>query len=491
MRMTDRIRNILRCGGAVKRVSLLLAATLSLGVVTAPAALASNAKTIQFNILGISGWVPSELAGRMAPQFEAYAKKHYGQNIKISFSGAPFAALEQKAATSLAAHSGQYDLIISDSQWLGSFATPGWIQKLNGVIKSNHDLNRAEKQFPKSVVWSYQTYPYKSANLYGFPQEGDVLVLYVRKDMLNNPKNQAAFKKKYGWALPTTFKAWENISWKQFSQIAAFFNHPKKGFYGFAGEYAKTYDFISDHVMSMMWTWGGHIWNRKTRQVYGILNSKTNDRALSYYIHLLKYQPPGANTYGINGVIQALTQGKVFSGLTWSAVGPAILTKSMKSKFMVVPPPGRRVHGKVVRIYCLGGQPWVINKFIDAQHHKVAIEFLKWWYLPSTQERFAKLGGNPVISSVLNKQGFDKIHPWYRAYKYMLSTARSDDFWHVPTYADMLEAQQEAWTALATGEIHSAKLANEYAACQQQNILYSAGLSDKQPPSSCMTVHLH
>jgi multiple sugar transport system substrate-binding protein len=468
--------------------SLAALGTLYLGARRAFAQ--NNAQPVTLTILGISGWTPSELAGKMAPEFQDYAKQTGGLSVRIKFEGAPFSALEQKAATSLAAHSKEYDIIISDSQWLGALSTPGWIVKLNDIIQREPLLKRAEGSFNTITRWAYQTYPYGSDNLWGLPQEGDVLALYVRNDLARDAKNQAAFKDKYGWKLPTSFEEWEQVTWPKFEQIMGFFNRPDQGLYGFAGEYSKTYDFISDHVMSMMWMWGGEIWDSNAHQVYGILNSPQNNAALEYYIALLKYQPPGANTFDINGVIQSLTQGKAFSGLTWAAVGPAILTPEMKDKIIVVPPPGRIVNGKMVRIYCVGGQPWVVNKFIDRQHMRAALEFLKWWYLPETQMRFARLGGNPVAQYVLDRPGFEQIQPWYREYRYMLVTERARDFWHNPTYASLLEVQQEAWTAYATGVVNSAKVANDYAACGQQKILYDAGFARQAPPSSCEEVRL-
>ncbi len=467
---------------------------MAAGVAPRPAARQQpvrSSRPIQLSILGIGGWTPSELALRMAPQFEAYARKRWRLNVHVTEASAPFTALYQKAATSLAAHSSQYDIIVSDSQWLGAFATPQWIVRLNRVIQTTPMLKKAEQSWIAPIIkWSYQTYPYQSNNLYGLPQEGDTLVLYVRKDLLDNPKNQAAFKAKYGWALPTHFSQWAHLRWSKFLQIVAFFNDPKKGFYGLATEYSKTYDFMSDHVMSMDWMWGGQIWNHKTHQVYGVLNSPQNNAALQYYVHLLKYEPPGANTWGISHDISAMTQGKVFAALTWSAVGPAMFTPQMKNKLMVVPPPGHMVNGHFNQIYCIGGQPWVINRFLNKQQMQVSLDFLKWWYLPRTQLEFAKLGGNPVLKQVVDAPGFTKIHPWYRAYKYMMVDAHQRDFWHNPDYAQLLEEQQAAWTALATGVIHSAKQANTYTACQQQKTLYDTGFTNKQPPASCRNVHL-
>ena len=72
-----------------------------------------------------------------------------------------------------------------------------------------------------------------------------------------------------------------------------------------------------------------------------------------------------------------------------------MITPENKDKVMVVVPPGfkgQRIR-KIQRVYSIGGQPWVINKFNDAAHMQVAIDFLKWWYLPDPQLEFAKRGG--------------------------------------------------------------------------------------------------
>jgi len=54
----------------------------------------------------------------------------------------------------------------------------------------------------------------------------------------------------------------------------------------------------------------------------------------------------------------------------------------------------------------------------------------------------------------------------------------------------MLAAQQEAFTAFATGQISDPKLGLEWAACEQQKILYESGRSEIKPPKSCRKVRL-
>ena len=203
----------------------------------------------------------------------------------------------------------------------------------------------------------------------------------------------------------------------------------------------------------------------------------------------LKYQPPGAINYGIAENIDAFTQDKVATAFQWAAVGLAMINEKNKDKVMVVPPPGmRQKDGSIKRLYCIGGQPWVINAFNDKAHMTVAVDFLKWWYLPETQLEFAKRGGNPAVKKVLETPGFDDIQPWYRAYKFMLSHSR--DFWHEAKYSEMLAAQQEAFTAYATGQVADPAKALEWAACEQQKILFEAGRTKIAPPGSCKNVQL-
>lgn len=73
----------------------------------------------------------------MSPLFAEYAKERFGYDVTFTFQESPFGSLFQKAATSLASRSQEFNIIISDSQWLGAFAEPGWIVQLNRRRSSN------------------------------------------------------------------------------------------------------------------------------------------------------------------------------------------------------------------------------------------------------------------------------------------------------------------------------------------------------------------
>src|SRR5699024_5013621 len=177
----------------------------------------------------------------------------------------PFSSLFQKAATSLATRSQEYNIIISDSLWLGALARPNWIVKLDPIIAKNPDLD--VKRFSSTIDKAYQIYPDGSSEKWGFPQEGDILVLYVRKDMLENPAEQKAFQQKYNKSLPQTFEDFQALTMDEFEKVAEFFTRPDKDLYGTAMQYSREYDFCTCALYPFMWSQGGEIWDPETGQV--------------------------------------------------------------------------------------------------------------------------------------------------------------------------------------------------------------------------------
>jgi multiple sugar transport system substrate-binding protein len=72
----------------------------------------------------------------------------------------------------------------------------------------------------------------------------------------------------------------------------------------------------------------------------------------------------------------------------------------------------------------------------------------------------------------------------------MLEEGRSQDFWHLPEYAEMLAVQQEAFNGYATGQVKSAAAALEYSAAKQQQILFNAGRTKTPPPENVDSLKL-
>jgi len=462
-------------------------------------------KTIDMTILSIAGFPPSGLGVVMATElFKPYAMENYGYDVNFASEEAPFGELYQKAATSLSSQSQQYNIIISDSQWLGAFAELGGIIQLNDIIAANPDL---DIEFEEAAAIGYRIYPDGSDQIWGFPQEGDTQVLFVRQDLFSDQANVDAFQAANGWALPQTFEDWEQVDIDQFEQIAAFFTRPDEGLYGTAMLWSNVYDFVSTYTYPFMFSTGGEIIQGElgSYQIEGVLDSDINAAALARNKDFLQYAPQGATTYAIDEAVAHFTAGELATCFQWAALGNAMRNENADApntpadpakpvtpdKVLIVPPPGfKAADGTLTRVYSLGGQPWVINAYNDGDHMQVAIDFMKWWYTPEAQGEFAARGGNPSTVAALNDPEFDSLQPHFRAYKYMIQENRSKDFWHDPNYAEMLAAQQQAFSAYLTDIVTDPMQALKYTACTQQQILFDAGRTDIEPSDSCADVTL-
>lgn len=500
-------RNLLGRGIALGLSAPALAGLLS-AYTPASAAAQDNplaGQTVDMTILGIAGWPPSRLGVDMANElFKPFAKETYGYDVNFSFEEAPFESLFQKAATSLQSGSAQYNIIISDSQWLGALAEPGWIVRLNDIIAANPDL---DIKFEEAAAIGYRIYPDGSDNIYGFPQEGDTIALFVRQDLMTSQDERDAYKAANGDEdLPQTYDEWLDVDMDRYERICTHFTRPDDNIYGTALQWSKVYDFVSCYAYPFMWSNGGKAWDPTTGQVEGIANSEINIKGLEQNKRFIALAPPGASNYGIAEEVDVFTAGTVATCLQWSALGPQMMNQKAgapagevadaarpvtPANVLIVPPPGfKQADDSLNRVYTLGGQPWVLNAFNDEAHQQVAVDFMKFWYLPATQLEFAKRGGNPTVTAVLDDPGFDEMQPHFKAFKYMIRENRSQDFWHDPNYAEMLAIQQEAWNGFISDVVPDAKLALDYTACKQQEILYDAGRSDIEPSAACDDISL-
>ena len=446
-------------------------------------------KSIEFGYSRIGGWPPSAAPEAMWPAFQSYAKEKYGYDVSdLAFAEAPFGELFQKIAPTLASGSNEFNLMIVDSQWLGALSEPGWIVKAYEVFALNPELDI--EPYSSLVTNTYQVYPDGSGQRWGFPQMPDTQGVFLRKDWLEDPANQAAFKDATGKDLPTTYEEYENILMDDFLEIVDFFNDPSGGVYGTAMMYSKEYDFFSCAYYPFAYSTGGEIWNPETNDVYGILNSEVNAAAMEKFVGLSEYQPETFATQGIGDMIDLFTQGRAFSAFQWLAVGafmhnPEAPEGGVQSpdQYLAIPlPKFQGPDGDANIIGAMGGQPWVINSFNDDDQMRVSVDFLKWWYLPETQDVFIlENGGLPWSKSGAANPAYADI-PYLKPFLYMLGEGRSQDFWHLPEYSEMLAVQQEAFNGYATGTVSSAAEALDYSAAKQQEILFNAGRTTVAPP---------
>ncbi len=447
-------------------------------------------KKVEMGFAVLAGWPPSALPIDLFPDFAKYAKDKYGYDVSVSKTEAPFSELFQKIAPSLAAKSQDFNLMISDSQWLGALAEPGWIVKADDVYAVNPELDLPV--YSSLVTNTYQVYPDGSGQRWGFPQMPDTQGIFMRLDMLEDPKEQAAFQAKYKRKLPTTYEEFEPLTLTEYEDIFAFFTRPDKGLFGTAMMYGKDYDSFSCAYHPHAYV-SGDIWNPKTGEIIGFLNTDEHAKALESFVALQKYQPPGPESFGIGTMIDLFNNGQVFSAFQWLAVGLFMqgAKNELKGKVLACPHPKFKFpDGSTSVIGAMGGQPWVINAFNDDDHMRVSVDFLKWWYSDETQAKFIAKGGLPWTKAGVEAPGFEESSVYARAFKAMLGEGKSRDFWHLPEYAELLSIQQEAYNAYAAGQVKDAKRVLDYIAVKQQEILLKNGRTKVAIPDAIKNITL-
>ncbi|NJO37565.1 MAG: extracellular solute-binding protein [Rhizobiales bacterium] len=447
-------------------------------------------------------WPPTRF---MKEEFDKTYQSPDGHKTTLDMDFIPWPSFYERVAASLTSGEQKYQMIVTDSQWLGSFVEGGYYVDLTDYMKEDPELTAIMKDLHPVLVSAYSTYPHKTraqleeagewpapdTHYYGFPQFPDTYVTYYREDLFCHEGEVAAFQEKFGKKLPCTYEDWQDVDWDTWRDIGEHFKRAKgeplgdgtadDDFYGIAYQAGKGYDFSTMQANAFVWQYGGGIWDETAApegQAEGVVNSDVAVEAFEHYLSLLPLMPPVAQTGQMDiFVIQDLfMQGKVAAIIDWVGLGEPVLdpnTSTVSDKSAFGPAPGlRKEDSSIDRTANIGGQPFVLTTWNSDEVIKEALNVVKWWLNPATQKTFVANGGQSGLMSVMADPDYDGLRPWNRAHKEMLDWQR--DVWHIPEFFELLTQQQEEFDKAITGQI-SAKEALDEVAEFQQEVLEDAG----------------
>lgn len=454
------------------------------------AVLASGAfaKDVVLN-MAVPDWPPTRI---MKELFDKLYKAPSGNTVVLNIDFIPWGDYYTRLNASLTSGEKKYNMAVSDSQWLGAFIEGGYYRKVNDLIEADPGLKATMADMHPAPLQAYATYPYKSDNIYGFPQFPDILVTYARSDVLCHADEQASFQAKFGMKLPCTPEELDQMDWDMFEKIGMHFQR-KKGemlagapadddFYGIAYQAGKAYDFNTMQINGFIWQYGGTPWDETqipNGQAEGVVNSETAVKAFDHYLRLLQYMPPVVRTGSMDifKTDELFREGKVALNVNWigfaeSSITPA--TSKVVGKVVFADAPGTKgPDGKIVRWSNIGGQPFVLMTWTTDEQIKEAVDFVKWWLSPEIQHMYAAQGGQSAIKSVYNDPKYTTYRPWNRTWARGLDWQK--DVWHVPQFFELLVQQQEQFDLAITGQ-QDAKTTLDNIAKFQQQLLEDAGL---------------
>ena len=424
----------------------------------------------QFITIWWAQWAPADYLQKLSEDFTAKT------GIKVILEQTPWSNFVQKYNVAMTAHSSSYDIIIADSQDLGAMATGGHFVELTDFVKKNN----IDKDFTASSVASFGEYPRNSGKYYGIPCEADALGWAYRKDLFERADNKAAFKAKYGYDLDIP------KSWDQILDIAKFFygrknqtSSPSKKFYGVAVYGDNGYDSLVMMAEQVMWAFGGGLGNYQTHKVQGIVNSKGSIAGIEYYKKLFSYDPPGMGDAFFVKCNDAYTAGIVPMVSNFYGFFPALANKATNpyadDTGYFACPPQKGVDGKIRQSAALGGQGASIVTY--SKKKDLAYKWMEWFIQPDVQAKWAKLGGNSTMKSVLNSDAFLKAAPYNPSLKTTLEIMQ--DFWNVPEYGMLFQSMAKTVGNYIIRNQGTAKEALDSLADQWTQIFKDAGYYNK------------
>jgi len=322
--------------------------------------------------------------------------------IKVEVERYEAEAVLQKVAFDLNSKIGRYDIAVQVYFDMGRMASQGQLRPLSTYLADpklhNPAFDPSRDLFPvwKSMGW------YKGTHV-GYPMMVLTMYTWYRKDLFEDPKEQAAFKTKYGYELGAP------SNWAQYRDIAEFFTRPKQGLYGTLIQ-GKKHMALWQEYLNFLYSFGGAIMDTKDPSQYGpvVINSPQAVEATKYYKSLLRYAPPDSLNFTWDDALALMQQGKVAMCLMWSDSTYALEDPKQskvagKMGYAMVP------EGKAGRLHEIGGQSYYIP--VSAKTPEAAYLFVEWMLQADNQIRQQKLGGASPRKSTYDDPEVLKL-PW-------------------------------------------------------------------------------
>jgi multiple sugar transport system substrate-binding protein len=342
--------------------------------------------------------------------------------IDVDIEVVNYAEMHTKLVPQLVAPTGSYDLIVVDFYWVGEFTKAGWLQPLDERIAADGFDSGVYFDSLMNLVGQVDGVTYM------LPFYNYAMGLTYRKDLLEDPEEQAAFKEKYGIDLrvPET--------WDEYMKQVEFFTRDTDGngqvdFYGVVNQGLRP-DPIAMEWSNYLYANGGRYYEEGTWQP--TLDSPEAIAALeAYKTNLSEYGPPGAASFGFDEAFNVAAQGKAYSYITYNMFRTAYddpEQSAVVGQVEIAPVPNGGLNG---------AWGWAIPN--SSPNPEAAWTFLKWIESPEIAKERALLGGSPTRGDVFDDPALAEKYPYYPALRNLLDTARNFPvFTYTPQFVEVL-----------------------------------------------------
>ena len=228
--------------------------------------------------------------------------------IKVNVVEVPVNEAFTKIMQEHRGRTGAYDVVNAMPAWMGDLARAGALEPLDGYIDKYQ--YRAEIDDIGDVF--RENWMKVGDTIYGLPDDGDVLILYYRKDVFEDPENMAEFKAQHGYDLapPGT--------WDEFYDISKFLTDkfaPEMYGAGFMRQQGLLHFFYQERARVN----GCKFFDAETMKA--TINGPGCVKALAGIIKDNTTMPPGVEQWGAVESLAAFNAGQIAMTQWWPPVG--------------------------------------------------------------------------------------------------------------------------------------------------------------------------
>ncbi len=298
-------------------------------------------------------------------------REQTGLNLEIDVI--PPENLHEKQLAFFMSGSSEYDLLEIYPTWVGEYGESMFIDNLDDLYtKYADEINTSD--FIEGAQVGFDKY---KGSWYAIPYDGDVNIFYYRKDIFDDPKNKADFKRKYGYELKAP------QTWDQVRDMAEFFTGRQPGLYGFGTLALKTWwavDYWANVYRNRLVADGVKFENGLVNDSGRIeLNRDSFVKANDFYMNLMKFSPPGILSWGYPETKEGLGNGTVAMTMQWAT---AVFRDPRQAKYWdkvyaTTMPGFKKRDGSVSPVTSLAvGKALVIPT--GTKHRDVAFLYAQW-----------------------------------------------------------------------------------------------------------------
>ncbi|OXB07400.1 ABC transporter substrate-binding protein [Flavobacterium pectinovorum] len=308
--------------------------------------------------------------------------------------------LYEQTITNKGLKNGTWDIAHINTDWIFDAVNEKAVLDLTSFIDQN-----PPQDYPEGWHESLLKLQKIKNSIYGLPFHDGPECLIFRKDLFEDFTEKQNFKNQFGYELnpPKT--------WKQFVQIAEFFNRPEENLYGCVfANYPDGHNMVFDFCLQL-WTRGGSLLDHQNKIN---INQSAAIEALDFYRNIVNNKNavhPKSRSFGSVEAGLVFAEGQAAMTINWfgfASMCEVIEESKVKGKVDIAELPSDPNHKTAsLNVY------WLYTIGIGSKQKELAYDFLRFATSPKSDKLLTNEGGIGCRKSTWNDEDINKIIPFY------------------------------------------------------------------------------